>query len=620
MSTFIFGTAWMDFGKFSWVVRCDRDRDHENSCELSFSNLRTSPIPGNSFALSDISGEVKPGEILAVMGQTGCGKTSLLNALSGRLRLESGSVRLNGENLCKRLRRSKIGYVLQHDVFFADLTLKQTLVYTALLRLPDRKFSRAEKLEKVEEIIDTLDLRRCQDTIIGDMTKRGLSGGEKKRLSIACELITNPSVLLIDEPTSSLDSCTAAHLMQMLKNYAYKEAKSVVVAVHQPSSKIFHLFDRLLLLQEGQTAYFGPASHVISHFAALGLHISPNYNPADFVLDQLKSEKTRILTCWKNHINTFHLQITSAKSDVSDDFNGNQMLRRSTESVAATWPTSIFTQIRVLAARNFREARPKMLSKLNWLQTIALAIMAGLVWLKTERTEEALTDLEGWMFFSSTYWMLFALFGALGSFPSERAVVEKERMSGAYRLSAYYTAKMLGEAPLVMILPSVYFTVAYPLLGGSVASFFGILCIQILASLAAQSAGLFFGAALDLSASITAAALFTLGAQLLGGYLANNIPSYLKNLSLVYHAFRNMQLLEYKLGDRILCAEVSQFASCNDNSTLIAPGTPKYVSVEDLLNRDKEQWSVPDWSHTIFLLGFFLLFRLLGYIALRRSM
>lgn len=102
------------------------------------------------------------------------------------------------------------------------------------------------------------------------------------------------------------------------------------------------------------------------------------------LVDQLKSEKTRILTCWKNHVNTFHLQITSAKSDISDDFNGNQMLRRSTESVAATWPTSIFTQIRVLAARNFREARPKMLSKLNWLQTIALAIMSGLVWHKVK--------------------------------------------------------------------------------------------------------------------------------------------------------------------------------------------------------------------------------------------
>ncbi|CAG7835687.1 unnamed protein product [Allacma fusca] len=602
---------------------CDQLKDAENSCHLTFSNLQSVPIPGNPFILSEISGEVRPGEVLAVMGPTGCGKTSLLNSLSGRLRLESGSIRLNGENLCKRLRRSKIGYVLQHDVFFADLTLKQTLNYTALLRLPDRKFTRAEKLEKVEEIIDILDLRRCQDTIIGDVMKRGLSGGEKKRLSIACELITNPSVLLIDEPTSGLDSCTASHLMLMLKEYALKESKSVVLAVHQPSSKIFHLFDRLLLLSDGQTAYFGQASHVISHFASLGLHIAPHYNPADFILEQLKNEKSRILSGWSNHVNAFHLQISSAKSDLND-FNGNQMLRHSSESSLSTWPTSFFTQTRVLAARNFREARPRMLSKLNWLQTLALAIMAGLIWLKTERKEESLSDLEGFMFFSTTYWMLFALFGALASFPSERAVVEKERLSGAYRLSAYYVAKMIGEAPLVIVLPSVYLAVAYPLLGGSVVAFFGLLFVQMLASLAAQSAGLFFGAALNLSASVTAAAVFTLAAQLLGGYLANNVPSYLKTLSLVYHGYRNMQLLEYNIGERIRCAktEISRFEGCptfGNGTEAVDNSIDYFIPTRDLLNRDGLSW-LPYWSSTLFLLAFFVFFRVLGYIALRRSL
>ena len=107
--------------------------------------------------------------------------------------------------------------------------------------------------------------------------------------------------------------------------------------------------------------------------------------------------------------------------------------------------------------------------------------------------------------------------------PGERAVVEKERLSGAYRLSAYYIAKMIGEAPLVMVLPSVYLIVAYPLLGGSFTAFVGVLFIQMLSSLASQSAGLFFGAALDLSAATTVAAIFTLAAQLLGGYLAHNV-------------------------------------------------------------------------------------------------
>jgi ABC-type multidrug transport system ATPase subunit len=130
------------------------------------------------------------------------------------------------------------------------------LQYTALLRLPDSKYTRSEKLDKVEEIIDVLDLRRAQHTIVGDASKRGLSGGEKKRLSIACELITNPSVLLIDEPTSGLDSCTATTLMQMLKEYASKQQKCVILAVHQPSSKIFHLFDQLLLLSDGNVSFW----------------------------------------------------------------------------------------------------------------------------------------------------------------------------------------------------------------------------------------------------------------------------------------------------------------------------------------------------------------------------
>ena len=124
-----------------------------------------------------------------------------------------------------------------------------------------------------------------------------------------------------------------------------------------------------------------------------------------------------------------------------------------------------------------------------------------------------------WFFFHSNW--LYDFFPV--AVPSERAVVEKERLSGAYRLSAYYVAKMIGEAPLVIVLPSVYLAVAYPLLGGSVLAFFGMLFVQMLASLAAQSAGLFFGAALNLSASVTAAAIFTLAAQLLGGYLANNV-------------------------------------------------------------------------------------------------
>nr|KAF7410704.1 hypothetical protein H0235_013311 [Vespula pensylvanica] len=629
--------------------------------------------------LRDVSGVVKPGELLAVMGPSGCGKTTLLNCLSGRVSLDGGEIWLNRERLTKRWRR-RICYVQQQDVFFPDLTLRQTLEYQARLRLPDT-LTHSQKMQCVDHIIEVLDLAACQDTIIGDYTKRGLSGGEKKRTSIACELLTNPSLMLLDEPTSGLDSHSAQALISRLKKYAEQEGKSIVVTVHQPSSRMFHSFSKLLLLSRGQVAYYGSTANIGRFFSTIGLTLLPHYNPADFILEQIKgpeevrerivaaaraarqgpdcppelrpdynpsqhplcdhlihyhehhighnaenanltfSDKTRP-RCQLSIMNARHCSRLSERKTKEAPYGWTPRVMPAAAQIPRTTiipgsgqPVSGRNSKLVLSERNFQEARPRMLSRLNWLQTIALGLLAGLLWLRLPRTEAALHDIQGWMFFSTTYWMLFAHFGALSSFPPEREVINKERLSGSYRLSAYYLAKMVGELPLTITLPAVYHIISYPMLGfQSPAVFVTLLAFLLLNTVVAQSVGFFVGACcLDLQVSITASALYTLATQLLGGYLATAVPPWLawaRYASMVHYAYQNMQILEFGVGEPIACSQPSKFLECKNGTTI-----PVSAILE---NQGGARGSgLPLWANTAVLLAFLVIFRTLGYLVLR---
>ncbi|XP_055691964.1 uncharacterized protein LOC129794996 [Lutzomyia longipalpis] len=613
--------------------------------------------------LKDVSGIVRPGQVLAVMGPSGCGKTTLLDCLSGQRAIDSGTIRLNRERLSKKWRR-RICYVLQQDIFFAGLTLRETLEYTAMLRLPD-KLPRTEKMRCVDHILEVLELTPCQHTKIGDYLNRGLSGGEKKRANIACELLTNPSIMLLDEPTSGLDSHAATSLISSLQRYAAQEHKTVVITVHQPSSQMFHMFDRLLLLCRGQTAYFGDVNRVVDFFQDIGLTMKSHYNPADFILEQIKSSPevrdkiiqaaraARKSSSYPSELNQDHFTkdgvvmvdfrhlhnllkderivangVAPIEETQSEEGKQLWMETQSHSSSASSdshdgdfwlgYPTSFYTQFKVLSQRNFKEARPRMLSRLNWLQTIGLGMMAGALWFQLPKTEESLHDIQGWMFFSQTYWMLFALFGALSSFPPEREVISKERRSGAYRLSAYYIAKMVGELPLVITLPAVYHLISYPMLGFSSPSLFlTMLAFLLLNTIVAQSVGFFVGACcMDMNLSITVSALYTLATQLFGGYLSTRFPSWLEWVrftSMIHYAYQNMQILEFSEGPPIMCGEQSKFAICTTEGP--DGSTSKHIPVDAIL--DAQGCTAPLWLNTLVLVGFLIVFRLLGYIVLR---
>jgi len=252
---------------------------------LHFSNLSYTLNSGKQI-ISHVTGTVRPGEILAIMGASGAGKSTLLDILArkGKTGRVTGDMYVNGRELDKTTFRRVVGFVDQEDTLLPTLTVYETVLYSALLRLP-REMSYEAKVYRTLETMNELGILGIRDSRIGESGKRSISGGEKRRVSIACELVTGPSIIFLDEPTSGLDSYNAYNVIDSLKTLAREYNRTVIFTIHQPQSNIVSLFDRLLVLAKGQLVYSGEASKAQAHFEAAGYPCPPGYNIADYVID-----------------------------------------------------------------------------------------------------------------------------------------------------------------------------------------------------------------------------------------------------------------------------------------------------------------------------------------------
>mmetsp|Transcript_3766 Transcript_3766/g.8971 ORF Transcript_3766/g.8971 Transcript_3766/m.8971 type:complete len:368 (-) Transcript_3766:981-2084(-) len=216
------------------------------------------------------TGYVQPQSILAVMGPSGSGKSTLLNTLAGRLnkRLEvTGEILINGHNTARAF--GTLAYVTQDEVLTGTLTVYETVCYTAALRLP-RNMPIQVKKEKANKTITELGLAKASNTYIGNWHLRGISGGQRRRVAIANELITNPRLLFLDEPTSGLDAASSYHLVRLMNSMA-KNNRTIITTIHQPSSEVFEMLDELLLLSGGRPVYHGASTEAGNYLATAGL-------------------------------------------------------------------------------------------------------------------------------------------------------------------------------------------------------------------------------------------------------------------------------------------------------------------------------------------------------------
>ena len=238
--------------------------------------------------LSDIQGVVHPGELLAIMGASGAGKTTFLDILARKNKRghAQGEFFINGEKVADDDFRSVIGFVDQDDTLLPTLTVHETIVDSARLRLP-KDMGMAAKLQRVDDVERQLGIYHIRHQIIGseEGNGRGISGGEKRRVGIACELVTSPSILFLDEPTSGLDAFNAFNVVECLVNLVKSYNRTVVFTIHQPRSNIVALFDQLILLAKGRTVYSGPFSGCQAYFDSIGFSCPPGYNIADYLVD-----------------------------------------------------------------------------------------------------------------------------------------------------------------------------------------------------------------------------------------------------------------------------------------------------------------------------------------------
>ncbi|KAF3613485.1 ABC transporter G family member 11 [Capsicum annuum] len=245
---------------------------------------------GRRAILQGLTGYVQPGEVLAIMGPSGCGKSTLLDTLAGRLdsnTRQTGEILINGRR--QSLAFGTSAYVTQDDTLMTTLTVREAIYYSAQLQLPN-SMSRSEKRERAEATIREMGLQDAMNTRIGGWSVKGLSGGQKRRVSICIEILKRPKLLFLDEPTSGLDSAASYHVMNRIVQLAKQDGRTVVASIHQPSSEVFELFHNLCLLSSGRTVYFGSISAANEYFALNGFPCPTMRNPSDHYLRTINKD------------------------------------------------------------------------------------------------------------------------------------------------------------------------------------------------------------------------------------------------------------------------------------------------------------------------------------------
>jgi ATP-binding cassette, subfamily G (WHITE), eye pigment precursor transporter len=526
---------------------------------LEWLNLSYSIIQNDSALtiLDSVSGFAQSGQLLAIMGPSGSGKTSLLTLLNRGITQSpnasiTGSVLLNNVPLNSFRSSTYIKLVAQQDVLFATQTPREAFTFACTLKSP---FLNKQQInERVEHTIKVLRLEKICDNLIGNALIQGLSGGEKKRVSIGNELIAEPAVLILDEPTSGLDSFNAQHLVEVLVQQA-KMGKTIIMTIHQPSSKMFSMFDRLIVMCKGQIVFQGPTNKAISYFEEAGFSCPDWINPPEYFMRVLHIENTASLSENENEV----------LSTLTECYKMLDLPCKSNLAVISEKNTSnknsFVRELRILLLRAFKNVlRQKLLSTFKCFQAVLVAGLIVLICHGNSNDLKSINNIASILFYNTMNAFYLQAIGTLLVFSLERPSFIREYSQDLYGVVSFTLSKLITEFLFIIAWVTLYSSIVYfavPYTTHSASNFFVYFSIILLLHTSGLTLGYSF-AALSSNFALTYGIGLSLGMILgmFGGFFSNinSFPvafSWLKYFSPFFYSYRALilnQFTDFELG------------------------------------------------------------------------
>ncbi|XP_062311062.1 broad substrate specificity ATP-binding cassette transporter ABCG2 [Osmerus eperlanus] len=592
--------------------------------------------------LIDLNGIMKPG-LNAILGATGSGKSSFLDVLAARKDPSglSGEVLIDGAPQPPNF-KCLSGYVVQDDVVMGTLTVRENFAFSAALRLPS-SVSQQEKQDKVSSLILQLGLNKVADSRVGTQLIRGISGGERKRTNIGMELIMDPSVLFLDEPTTGLDASTANSVLLLLKRMG-NHGRTIILSIHQPRYSIYRLFDSLTLLVSGKQVYHGPAQSALPYFSDIGYICEPHNNPADFFLDVINGDSTSLaLNSGKDADEVDPEEVIISRQGIEDrlvqEYRSCQYYRETKaqlESIVLgkqastkppsrtiTYNTSFPTQFKWVLKRTFKNLMLNPQTSFAQIGvTVFLALIVGAIFFGVADDQSGIQNRIGALFFITTN-QCFSALSAAELFITERKLFIHEYISGYYRVSVYFLSKILSDIITLRTIPAIVFScVAYFMIGfkATVEAFF--IFMFTVAMVAYTATAMTMAISADQSVVAIANIFMTISfvfMMIFSGLLVN-LPSiaqwlaWLKYFSIPRYGLAGLQINEF-VGLQF-CGNIPLPTALPGNGTIHPPQL--MCTGEDFLRNqgiDYSSWGL--WQNHVALLCMTTIFLIIAYLKLR---